>query len=336
MKKFYAVIGNPPYQEDTESDSTRLPPIYNRFMDGAYEIGEKVELITPARFLFNAGYTPKDWNRKMLDDPHLKVLKYISDSSIVFPDNDIKGGVAVTYRDSNSAFGPINVFTKYAELNTILSKVLKGTSHFLDEVISSPLSYKLSDLMRTEHPDLSDRLRSSAFSTLAPIFFDKKPDDSQVYIKMVGLDNGKRAIKYVRRDYIKDSGGTLDSYSLLMAKAIGSGVFGESLSKGYIADPGTGYLQTFIGIGQFGTRAEAENAEIYTRTKFARALLGVLKITQDCPGPKWHYVPLQDFTSASDIDWDKSVSDIDKQLYAKYGLDDKEITFIESHVKEMN
>lgn len=46
--------------------------------------------------------------------------------------------------------------------------------------------------------------------------------------------------------------------------------------------------------------------------------------------------PLQDFTSDSDIDWSQSVADIDRQLYAKYGLDDEEIQFIESHVKEMD
>lgn len=60
--KFDFIIGNPPYQEETESESTRMLPIYNLFMDEAYKIGEKVELITPARFLFNAGQTPKNWN----------------------------------------------------------------------------------------------------------------------------------------------------------------------------------------------------------------------------------------------------------------------------------
>lgn len=64
-------------------------------------------------------------------------------------------------------------------------------------------------------------------------------------------------------------------------------------------------------------------------------MLGILKITQDNPRPKWKYVPLQDFTPSSDIDWSKSVVEIDRQLYAKYGLSDEEINFIESHVKEM-
>lgn len=64
-------------------------------------------------------------------------------------------------------------------------------------------------------------------------------------------------------------------------------------------------------------------------------MIGVLKVTQNYAKPTWAYVPLQDFTSASDIDWSQSIADIDRQLYAKYGLDDEEIEFIECHVKEM-
>lgn len=73
----------------------------------------------------------------------------------------------------------------------------------------------------------------------------------------------------------------------------------------------------------------------YIKTRFARTLLGILKVTQHNPPSTWKYVPLQDFTSSSDIDWSQSVADIDRQLYAKYGLDEKEVAFIESHVKEM-
>lgn len=64
-------------------------------------------------------------------------------------------------------------------------------------------------------------------------------------------------------------------------------------------------------------------------------MLGVLKITQDCPAPKWKFVPLQDFTDNSDINWNTSIANIDKQLYKKYDLSHEEINFIETHVKEM-
>ena len=75
--------------------------------------------------------------------------------------------------------------------------------------------------------------------------------------------------------------------------------------------------------------------KIHKKTKFSRALLGVLKITQDNPPEKWKFIPLQDFTSNSDIDWTKSIAEVDQQLYKKYGLSEEEIQFIESKVKEM-
>ena len=333
--KFDYVIGNPPYQEETDSDSTRMPPVYNLVMDESYKVAHKVELITPARFLFNAGYTPKSWNEKILNDEHFKVLMYEVDSAKFFPNIDIKGGVAITYRDARQVFGAIGTFTKYPELNAILKKVKAETEIYLDTIIASPLNYSLTELMKSEHPDLIDRLRTSAFTTLAPIFYEAKPMDGRKYIALTGLLNGKRAERFVRKDYIKDGSAMLDKYNLLLPKAIGSGAFGEQLSSEIIAEPGMGYTQTFIGIGKFDTRQEAIYASRYVKTKFARAMLGVLKITQDCPAPKWKYVPLQDFTAHSDIDWSKSVAEIDRQLYRKYDLTADEIEFIETHVKEM-
>ena len=103
-----------------------------------------------------------------------------------------------------------------------------------------------------------------------------------------------------------------------------------------LSTPLIGYTQSFLGIGACSSRVEAEAILKYVKSKFARVLLGILKITQDNPPEKWRYVPLQDFTSASDIDWSKPIPEIDQQLYSKYGLDDNEINFIESHVKEMN
>lgn len=100
--------------------------------------------------------------------------------------------------------------------------------------------------------------------------------------------------------------------------------------------PETGHTDTFISIGSFESAVQAQNCLKYIKSKFARTMLGILKITQHNPASTWKYVPLQDFTPNSDIDWSQSVADIDRQLYAKYGLNDEEIAFIESHVKEMD
>ncbi len=110
---------------------------------------------------------------------------------------------------------------------------------------------------------------------------------------------------------------------------------GEVLSTPLIGEPLIGYTQTFIGIGAFETRSEAEAAFKYVKSKFARTMLGILKVTQDNNRDTWVKVPLQDFTVASDIDWTESIPEIDRQLYAKYDLTNEEISFIESNVREM-
>ena len=180
--KFDVIIGNPPYQEETASDSTRKPPIFNFFMDEAYKCADKVELITPARFLFNAGYTSSQWNNKMLSDPHLKVLLYESISGKIFQNTLIEGGIVVTYHDNNENYGAIETFVKFGELNTILRKVRGRTNRFLNEIISSPLSYQLTPLVNKDYPNLLPRLRSSAFSTHTELFFSEVPNDGNEYI----------------------------------------------------------------------------------------------------------------------------------------------------------
>ena len=128
-----------------------------------------------------------------------------------------------------------------------------------------------------------------------------------------------------------DGPDSFDKYKVFIPKANGSGAIGEVLST-----PLVGATETFLSIGSFDTAVEAEGCLKYVKTKFARAMLGILKITQDNPRDKWAYVPLQDFTSNSDIDWTESIPEIDQQLYKKYDLSTEEIDFIESHVKEMN
>ncbi|TXM18594.1 restriction endonuclease, partial [Streptococcus pneumoniae] len=145
-----------------------------------------------------------------------------------------------------------------------------------------------------------------------------------------GRLNNEREIKFAPKKYIKGPA-NLDKYKVILPKANGSGAIGEVLST-----PLVGHTQTFISIGEFKTLDEANSLFKYIKSKFARALLGVLKITQDNKKGTWKYVPLQDFTVNSDIDWTQSVADIDRELYQKYDLSPEEIAFIENHVREMD
>lgn len=340
--KFDFVIGNPPYQEDTIGDNKGFaPPVYNKFLDAAYQIADKVEMIHPARFLFNAGSTPKAWNEKMLHDPHFKVLRYEESASTIFPNTDIKGGVAITYRDSKSDFGAIEIFTKYPEVNSVLRKIETQLEYGnLSQIMYNQNKFNL-DSMYADHPELRDvigsdgrdkRFRNNIFDKI-PLFSDERKSDQDV--RVYGVVKNRRVWKWFPVKYIDLEHENLLKWKVLVARVNGAGVLGETLSSPVVEGPNEGYTQTFIGIGDFSTRNEAENTLKYIKTKFARVLLSVLKITQDNAIETWAKIPLQDFTSSSDIDWSQSIANIDKQLYHKYSLSDKEINFIETNVKEM-
>lgn len=346
MKKFDFVIGNPPYNDDFENSGDNGnygKPVYNDFIDDACKIANTVEMIHPARFLFNAGGTPKAWNKKMLEDPHYKVLYYEQNSSKVFPETDIKGGIAITYHNDLKKYAPINVFTSFSELNSIMRKVESDkTFQSISEIVITRTAYRLTDKMHKDHPEaitqLSDGhaydMSTNIFERLPQLFLDTLPQDAHEYIQIYGRENNKRTFKYIRKDYVNHVI-NLDKWKVFVPKSNGSGAIGEVLTSPLIGEPLIGNTESFISIGILNSKEEAESLLKYIKTKFSRCMLGILKITQDNPPERWKYVPLQDFTSSSDIDWSKSIPGIDKQLYKKYGLDDNEINFIETHVKEM-
>ena len=338
--KFNTIVGNPPYQETTQGTSDK--PIYHLFMDIAFELSDKVSFITPARFLFNAGKTPKAWNNKVLSDEHFKVVWDESDSTNVFPRVDIKGGVAVTYRDANKTFGNIGTHTSYPELNSTLKKVIASKSFAsIVDIIHLQNKFNLS-VLYTDYDSYKKiigssgkekRLTTSIFETLDIFTENNLYGDGS--LKILGLINNNRVYRFLPPKYVDTHINTY-KYKVILPKSNGSGAIGEVLSTPLIGEPLIGFTQSFISIGAFETEAEAGAALKYVKSKFARAMLGILKVTQDNNKDTWKFVPLQDFTEKSDIDWSKTVAEIDQQLYAKYGLSAEEIAFVESMIKPMS
>lgn len=341
-KKFDVVIGNPPYQEEAQGGGTRDTPVYHLFMDAAYEVGKKVVLITPARFLFNAGFTPRAWNEKMLADKHLTVPIYVPNSDQVFPGTGIEGGIAVTYRDEDRSHEPIGTFTKYPELNDILHKVVESGAVSLESTgITSSRSYRYTDKLYEDHPDAlalrpagnSALINTNTFEQFSFLYHEDEPTDGHDYIQVFGLIKNKRMTRWIRSEYIAGPD-CLGNYKVAVPASNGSPDLG-GIGKPQVLEPNVAATQTFITIGSWDTQAEADACLKYVKSKFARTMLGVLKVTQHNPARTWKHVPLQDFTNTSDIDWTVSIPMIDQQLYAKYGLDSDEIAFIESQVKPM-
>ena len=186
-------VRNPPYQDDTILNS-RKPPVYHLFMDEASKVAGKVELITPARFLFNAGQTPKEWNRKMLSDRHFKILYFEPNGELVFPNTDIKGGVVISYRDINIDQNPIEIFSPFQELNSIRKKVESSHPISLSSIMIGAVPYKYSQQMSEDLPEAkklagkSYDVRTNALNNLQDIaYFDKPLDES--YVGVLGLLN---------------------------------------------------------------------------------------------------------------------------------------------------
>ena len=336
IMKFDFCIGNPPYQE-TRGNSNKMVPIYNNFIDAAINISKAMELITPARFLFNGGITPKEWNKRMLDDNHLMVLDYKADSKSVFPNTDIKGGVAILYRDESKSGEPISVFTPFEELNAVLKKVNATNPQSLSDIIYTETKYN-TDTLYHDYPDAKEATHGSrqigSNQYLKIQAFSNEPKEN--HIQLLVIANGKRDFKYLPHKYVELNHPTYNKWKVIVPGANGSGAIGEVLSTPLIGTPLIGYSLSFIGIGAFDNESEALNCLKYVKTKFARAMLGVLKTTQNGRRETWKYVPIQDFTENSDIDWSKPIKEIDQQLYKKYGLTKEEVDFIEEKVKEMD
>lgn len=280
MLKFSAVVGNPPYM--IKKEGTSDIPIYNHFMDLSFQLSDIATVITPGRFLFNAGKTPKDWNASILSDKHLKVVLYAINSEQIFPNVDIKGGVAITFRDAQKELGPIETYTNHPQLNDILKKVLKSNMEFLDSIIYPQNKFNM-DILLKDYPDLpigsegrERRLTTSIFSL--NIFYDNKKHSDD--IEIIGLIDNKRVRKFIECKYIEDNG-NLNTYKVIVPKSNGSGAIGEVLSTPILGEPILGYTQSFIGIGNFKNKAESTAALKYIKTKFARTMLGILKVTQD-------------------------------------------------------
>lgn len=344
--KFDVVIGNPPYQKLASGNNTAGLPIYPEFMNNAYELAEKTILITPSRFLFNAGQTSKKWNEDMLNDKHFKVLEYYQNASDIFTNTSITGGVAITYRDTSKILGPVDIFIPYKELEMIIKKVTQTDNGFesIQSIIYTQSKFDLNKLY-IDFPEYKKiigskgkdrRFRNNIFDKI-PLFQDQPTKNND--LRVLGLKDRERIYQYIPMCYVEKEN-WVNKYKVFVPLANGaSGMISNEpariISTPVLGYPGEGFTQTFIGFGMFNSEKEAKALLKYIKTKFVRILLGALKVTQGNPKSTWKFIPIQNFSDDSDINWNDSINDIDKQLFDKYKLNIKETDFINNHIKEM-
>lgn len=338
--KFDFVIGNPPYQENDGGAQASAKPVYNLFVEAAKQIKtKKICMIIPARW-YSGGKGLDKFRDEMLNDIHIKVIHDFPNTGDCFPNVNIRGGVCYflwdkDYVNTNELVSvsthlgnesttvkrklralDSDIFFRYNDSLSILEKVMTSEKNFLSEYISARKPFGLStDFIKTKDFHSSDKGL-------------EKP------VKCYGKN---KKMGYIEYNCIPNHVEWIKKWKVFTPRANNIGIELNDDNLNSFTGKNEICTETYmvIGIDLNLTKNSANNLSVYLKTKFARFCHSLAKNSQDATSKTYRYVPLQDFTSSSDIDWSQSIADIDKQLYKKYNLSAEEIDFIESHVKEM-
>ncbi len=333
--KFNAVVGNPPYQVNVgkEKDNYGIP-IYNQFFDIARKLSPSfISMIMPSRW-FTGGRGLEQFRKSMLNDSRLQYIYDFVDSKDCFPTVDISGGIC--YLLWNYMYNGNCLFTNrfhgssisnYRKLNEHGVFVRNNSSLSIIEKINSQSDLKLNSMVSGQTP----------FGFITTFRGTSKYFPNAVILKSSGETT------YVTREEVKKNSQWIDLYKVIFSKATcehagipdKNGMY-RVISYMGILEPNYICTQSYLVGGTFDNLLEAENLQKYIKTKILRFLMLQTITSQDISPDKFAFVPLQDFTSNSDIDWSQSIPDIDRQLYTKYNLSDDEIAFIEKMIKPMD
>lgn len=338
--KFKAIVGNPPYQDMGGSGGTNDAPIYQEFCMIASRIKPNfVSLVIPSRW-FAAGRENLlgDFRSKMLKSGNVSKLTAYNNSRDLFSNVEIKGGVCYFLEDSSYSgecdytlvngntiqsdsisLDSFDVLIREPKLAKIVGKVSSKLSTGVDSIISSDTPFGV--------PTKPTNNAKEKFSV------SETPSASHNTALFV-IESLKRKILFVAKNAIKKNTQDIDKHKVFVPEVGGSGNDSKILGDPEYAAPNSVCTQSYL-YAPFGSEIEAKNFIKYLRSKFLRVLVSAIKITQHATSRVYRYVPMQDFTAGSDIDWSKSIEEIDAQLYAKYNLSDEEIAFIESMIKPM-
>ena len=352
--KFTAVIGNPPYQEMTEKNKMSRS-IYPAFVDESIKLGNVVSLVMPARWMSGEEGPYKETSGMVgrMKNYGIESFTLYPNSRDLFRDVDIKGGVCYfilnpkykgstkyTYIENEKTFSDEvsfdnkldnNIIIRFPELASIVNKINYGSLGESNDITDSLGSMKTLVSSRNPYGFVSD-LFVKNHEGVSRITEEPEKDDDY---KIIGLIKNKRVFRYIPNEALKKNLEGAQSYKVLVPRANGSGAFGEVFSTPMLGTPMLISTDTFLQVGKFDNKNEAENLLKYVKTKFFRAMVGVKKVAVFNYKDAFTFVPIQDFTQNSDIDWSKSIPEIDQQLYKKYGLSQNEIDFIEEKVQSM-
>lgn len=342
--KFDVVIGNPPYQESDGGANASATPTYHYFVELAKKLKpNNISLIMPSRW-YSGGKGLDKFRDEMLNDIHIRELFDFPNPDEVFPNTNIRGGVCVVNWDNS--YNAKDTLTRVVTFknNKVTSDVYRSlkfaqSDTFIRDYTSVQIIEKINQVRKLDEGRISDFV-----SPLKPFGFrgffirdERFHNDTSELQKPVKCF-GKGTVGYVEREEVKVKTEWIDKWKVFTARAnnIGTELNDDNFNT-IVGEPGTICTETYLVIGADLKLDEnsTNNLSNYLKTKFSRLLHGVAKTSHDAARTTYKFIPLQDFTVKSDIDWSQSIAEIDQQLYKKYGLSDEEIAFIEEKVKEM-
>jgi site-specific DNA-methyltransferase (adenine-specific) len=322
--KFDVIIGNPPYQLSGGSGGTSDSSIYHLFVEQAEKLNPRfLSMVIPSRWL--AGGRGLDaFRNSMLTGGKIRELWDYPISKEVFPGVEVKGGICFFLWDSNHSGGTNYVLTRdgvsYEQTNRSMSE------H--DVFVRSDVAVEiLRKVQAFKEPSVVEFLTADTPFGLATNFdgFLEQPKLNTIPLHLIR--QGARLVKHIPRVQITKNQHLIDSWKVLVPEAGSDGgqkIPDMVLGKPKLAEPASVCSQSYLAFFFKGAE-EAKSFELFYQTKFFRFLVSLRKITQHALRSTYFWVPMQDF--------DKIWSDED--LYAKYGLTDSEIEFIEASIRTM-
>lgn len=340
--KFDVIIGNPPYQDKGGSGGTNDASIYQNFCQIAFDTNPNyTSMIIPSRW-YTGGRENLvgEFRNRMLTSKHVMKLVSHTNAKDLFPNAEIKGGCCyflyaksycgkceyelnrdgvkiITERD----LGQFNILVREPILAEIVERILSQSDSFVDSLISSDTPFGI-----PTNPKASSKSHIEIY----------EQKDKEHEVALYWIKRNRRCIGYISRESVKKNVLDISRPKVFIPEAYGAG---ESFPHQIIGIPeiasaDSACSQSYLYVA-FGTKTEVENFAKYLHTKFLRVLVSASKVSQHAMSKVYRFVPVENFTAYSDIDWSKSIPEIDTQLYAKYGLTAEEIDFIESMIKPM-
>lgn len=337
--KFDVVIGNPPYQESTGGgNGGGANTLYDKFVIRGVELTNRyISFITPARWYTDESRV-KNLRDVLTNTHNMKELNDFPNTEEVFEGVYIMGGVCFYLYDK--LWNDVCKVVEHRDNKTIKSyRYLK--EDFSDIFIRNNTAVGIvkkvvtSEDFEMVYNYIQDynvfRLRSFEKGGIIPT----KDDDAILYYTGNKSKGGGQG--YISRDDIPSGRQFIDTHKIFI-NSVSDNMLGfpyKTLYKAFYGAPGTVCTESYLMIGPINDAKYAENIIKYLSTKFVRILVQQRKTSQLAYKRVYKFVPLQDFTSNSDIDWSKSIAEIDQQLYKKYGLSAEEIDYIEKTIKPM-